>query len=91
VKSLEKAGHSVISWGTTLHKDLVNCIEKLYFLDGGQSYYDIFEDGMKPPTQLMKWLLDRARKTPSPIVDSWQVEKPRQGGIPHKLHKLLGP
>lgn len=75
VRALEAAGHCVISWDVSLHKDLIECINKFYFLDGGKEFHDIIEAGKEPASPLMKWLLDSAPTKAYTVAETWKVSE----------------
>lgn len=83
VSALRKGGHTIIDWKPTLHRDLVDCINKLYFMDGGQEYYDVMCDGNEPASPLMKWRLDTAATKTYTAAESWKV---RSSHIPTQSH-----
>ena len=75
--ALEKAGHTLVEWEPKLHRDLVDCINKAYFLDAGQEYYDIMKAGNEPAAPLLKWLLGAAATKTYTASESWKVRVPR--------------
>ncbi|TVY85118.1 putative amidase [Lachnellula suecica] len=75
VHAIERAGHEVVPWDTSLHRALVECIEKLYFLDAGKDFHSVFDKGNESPTVIMKWVLERVDTAPASITDSWKLNK----------------
>ena len=73
VKALEKKGHSIISWDPTLHRDLINCVDRAYFLDGGAEYTGILAAGDEPATHLMKWILEKGAPKAYTASETWKV------------------
>lgn len=73
VRSLEQAGHEIVTWDVSLHRDLFDTINRLYFLDGGQEYHDVLEAGGEPPCPMIKWILDKPENTMRSVADSWKV------------------
>jgi amidase len=73
VKQLEAAGHEVVEWDTRLHKDLVKTIDDLYFLDGGEEYWEILSLGDEPPVPLMKWILEKGNPRARKVRETWEV------------------
>lgn len=73
VSSLKAAGHSIVTWDTKLHRDLVECINKFYFLDAGEEFHDIIAAGGEPASPLMKWLLDKTPEKPYSVSETWKV------------------
>lgn len=76
VAALQKAGHETVQWDPSLHPELINTINKLYFLDGGKEYHDILEAGNEPPTPLTKWILEKPCCQVSTSAESWKVSNP---------------
>jgi amidase len=76
-KTLEAAGHTIISWDPRLHRDLITCVNKMYFLDGGQEYEDILNEGNEPASPLMRWILDKGDQTPLSVSQSWRLNAER--------------
>ncbi|KAG0645739.1 amidase [Hyphodiscus hymeniophilus] len=76
-KALQAAGHTLISWDTTLHRTLIDCISKFYFLDGGKEYHDIIAAGEETASPLMKWLLDSAPSRPYSAAETWKLNELR--------------
>jgi len=64
----------MVEWDTSLHKELIECVDNMYFLDGGREYRDIMENGGEAPVELLKWILgrDESKKFYS-AVETWKV------------------
>lgn len=78
VKSLEAVGHIVTSWDSKLHRELITCVDSMYFLDGGQEYEDILAAGNEPASPLMRWVLDRANPKTLHCYRNLEVEQPEE-------------
>ncbi len=72
-RKLEAAGHTVVPWDPKLHRELTDCVDKMYLLDGGQEYEDIMKQGGEPATPLLQWLLDRPAGGPCTVAETWKV------------------
>lgn len=73
VNALQAAGHTCIIQDTTLHRELIDCINKLYFLDAGEEYRNVLKAGEESASPLMKWILEGAPKTPYSAAETWKV------------------
>lgn len=73
VAALEKAGHEVVQWDPVLHRDLINTLNQLYFLDGGEEYHDVMKAGKEPPSPLIKWILEKPEVKLTTSSASWKV------------------
>lgn len=73
VAALQKAGHEIVEWDPSLHRGLIETINKLYFLDGGKEYYDIMEAGNEPLAPLAKWILEKPCCQVTTSAESWKV------------------
>jgi len=73
VAALQQAGHEVVEWNPSLHLDLINTVNKLYFLDGGKEYHDIIEAGNETTTPLTKWILEKPCCQLTTSAESWKV------------------
>lgn len=73
VHSLKQAGHEIVPWNNSLHRNLFDTINKLYFLDEGQEYHDILKAGGEPACPMIKWILDKPENTMRSVADSWKV------------------
>jgi len=73
VSALKASGHNIVSWDPSLHRDLIACIDKAYFLDGGAEYTDILAAGNEPATPLMKWLLEKDNPKAHSAAESWKL------------------
>ncbi|KAG8219530.1 amidase signature domain-containing protein [Butyriboletus roseoflavus] len=56
---LRKAGHEVVLWQPLDHQEGWELILKLYFLDGGEEYWQVLRAGGEPPVPQTKWILDQ--------------------------------
>jgi amidase len=73
VKGLEKAGHTIFSWDTSLHRDLIQTIDEAYFLDGGEGYHEMLSAGDEPPVILMNWILEKGTTRTRTVRETWKV------------------
>lgn len=73
VASLRRAGHTIISWDPKLHRNLSDCINKMYLLDAGQEYLDILKAGNEPAAPLMQWLIDGTKNKTHTVAESWKI------------------
>lgn len=71
--ALEGVGHVVVPWDPSLHRDLIDCIDKEYFLDGGQEYLDVLRAGNEPPTRQTLWALERTPSKVWTVPETWKV------------------
>lgn len=76
VKALEEGGHTIVTWNPELHRDLINCINEAYFLDGGAEYTETFSAANEPATPLLDWLLKRGHPREYKVSETWKVRKP---------------
>jgi amidase len=72
VISLKAAGHSIVTWDTKLHRDLVKCINIFYFLDAGDEFHGMAARG-EPASSLVKWLLDKTPEKSYSVSETWKV------------------
>jgi amidase len=73
VESLQKAGHDIVSWDTSLHRDLIATIDEAYFLDGGAEYHEILKTGNEPPMPLISWILEKGTPRLHTVNETWKV------------------
>jgi len=79
VSLLEKDGHSIITWKPDYHRELVELVDKAYFLDDGKEYWDLLETGNEEPVPIMKWLLDTKATRHYSVAESWKVRSMSSG------------
>ncbi|KAG9242034.1 amidase signature domain-containing protein [Calycina marina] len=73
VSSLRKAGHFITFLKPTLHRELTDCINKMYLLDAGQEYIDILNAGEETATPLMQWIIDGSENKTHTMAESWKL------------------
>ena len=73
IATLRNAGHEIVEWDPTLHRELIDTLNQLYFLDGGQEYYDVMKQGQEPACPMIKWILDKPEIKLTTSADSWKV------------------
>lgn len=73
VKALEESGHTIIPWDSSLHRDLIDCIDQAYFLDGGAEYKDVLAAGNEPAAPLLKWILEKGNPREYSVAETWTV------------------
>jgi amidase len=73
VSTLEEDGHTVVDWDTSLHKELYDITNEIYFLDGGAEYHQRLEEGKEPAVPIMKWLLEEKAVRKYTVEDTWKV------------------
>ena len=73
VQAIEKAGHSTVPWNTSLHDDLVICINQLLSLDNQAEFAEVLSEGCEPTTPLSRKILDKTDLTPLMLQDTWKV------------------
>ncbi|KAH8592815.1 glutamyl-tRNA amidotransferase-like protein subunit A [Bisporella sp. PMI_857] len=56
-EKLEKAGHEVISWDTSIHDSVQNTLWQMFFLDAAKEVEDVFHDGGEEPVGCIKTAL----------------------------------
>lgn len=72
-KRLERAGHTIIPWDTSLHKALIRTIDDAYFLDGGEEYHEVIKAGNEPLVPLIKWILEKGNPRYRQVRETWKV------------------
>lgn len=77
VASLQRVGHTIIYWDPKLHRDLTDCINKMYLLDAGQEYLDILKAGNEPAAPLMQWIIDSTGNKTHTVSESWKLNSLR--------------
>lgn len=77
--ALDHAGHTIVPWtaASALHKELVDCIDAMYFLDGAAEYYDILHAGNEPASPLMEWLMTRPEVKSYSAAETWKLNQLR--------------
>lgn len=73
VGKLRLAGHDIVEWDPTLHRELIGTLNQLYFLDGGQEYYDVMQQGQEPACPMIEWILQKPEVKLTTSADSWKV------------------
>lgn len=76
VAALEKDGHTIVKWDPALHRGVIDCVDRAYFLDGGAEYHDILKAGNEPATPLMKWILEIGLPKEHTVSETWKVRTP---------------
>jgi amidase len=85
VAALKRAGHEIIRWQQpSIHKRLVEAINKAYFLDSGEEYYEVLADGNEPPTELMVSYFPSPQEISEKLVASVNMKRtPETEYVPH--------
>lgn len=94
IQALTAAGHEIFEWDTTLHRELVECVDQMYFQDAGKEYYDIMNKGGEQPVDLLKWILERESSKNCSADETWKVCHYPCGQLPQypaKPHTLPNP
>lgn len=73
ISKLMAAGHEIVEWEPSLHRELLNTLNKLYFLDGGQECYDVMKLGQEPACPMIQWILEKPEVKLTTSADSWKV------------------
>lgn len=73
VSALTDAGHYVIDWDASLHRDLHDVTNEVYFLDGGAEYHEKLDEGREPAVPIIKWLLDEKATRHYTVEETWKV------------------
>ncbi|PCG90117.1 Amidase [Penicillium occitanis (nom. inval.)] len=73
VSTLTGAGHTVIDWDASLHRELYDVTNKVYFLDGGAEYHEKLDQGKEPAVPIIKWLLDEKATKHYTVEETWKV------------------
>lgn len=73
VSTLTDAGHTVIDWDASLHRELYDVTNEVYFLDGGAEYHEKLDEGKEPAVPLIKWLLDEKATKHYTVEETWKV------------------
>jgi amidase len=74
-KALAASGHTLIKWDLALHRDLINCVNVAYFLDGGAEYKEVLATGNEPATPLLDWLLKKGNPREYTVSETWKVRR----------------
>ncbi|KAL1849577.1 hypothetical protein Plec18167_003179 [Paecilomyces lecythidis] len=74
---LRHAGHTIIEWKPSYHKELIDCINKAYFLDGGKEYRETMEKAGEPAVPIIDWILNTVATKEYTIQESWVINTER--------------
>lgn len=72
VSALEAAGHKVIPWEPLSHKEIVDVISAMFFIDGGNKLRAMLKKGDEEPTPFLAMVLSFSG-TPRSIEQGWEV------------------
>ncbi|KAL5535682.1 hypothetical protein ACEPAF_3776 [Sanghuangporus sanghuang] len=61
-------GYVVIDWEPIGHKEAWDLLTKLYFLDGGEEYWDVLKESGEPPVPQTEWILNQAPNGGKPFT-----------------------
>jgi amidase len=73
VSSLERSGHTIITWDTSLHEALINTLNELYFLDGGKEYHEMLAAGRETAVPILEWVLNSKALRHYDVEETWKV------------------
>lgn len=73
VQSLTQAGHEIVTWDPSLHRELIDTLNQLYFLDGGEEYHEVMRAGHEPACPMIKWILEKPEIKLTTSSASWKV------------------
>ncbi len=74
VSALIKAGHEVVDWAPTGHKEAIAIQDQLYVIDGGEDIFTNLMEG-EPIIPHVQRLLDRGRSGGQSIYKLWQLHR----------------
>lgn len=72
-KQLMAAGHEVVNWDTSLHKEIQKTVVQMYFLDAGNEFWATFKLGNEPPVEIVESFLQQAPERAYTIEETWKV------------------
>jgi len=75
-RALEAAGHKVIPWEPLFHKEIVEVITAMFFIDGGNKLRALLKKGGEEPSFFMAMVLSFAG-TPGSIEQGWKLNRAR--------------
>lgn len=74
-RQLAEAGHQIVHWNASLHKELIRTANELYFLDGGEEYHETLQEGGESARPLLQWLFHEANATSKSLRETWKVSQ----------------
>ncbi|KAJ9224000.1 hypothetical protein DTO169C6_3620 [Paecilomyces variotii] len=77
VVALRQAGHTIIEWKPHYHAELIDCINKAYFLDGGREYRETMKGAGEPAVPIIDWILNTVAKKEYTLQESWLINAER--------------
>lgn len=78
-KALIAAGHEVIDWIPLDHQAAWDLIVSLYFLDGGEEYYETMTEGGEDATESFKWIHSHVKgRKPYTVRETWKLNLKRE-------------
>lgn len=72
-QALTDAGHEVVDWNTTSHREIQENLVRMFFLDAGKDILDALELGNEGPVEVIRTALSRAPPKPFTLEETWKV------------------
>lgn len=72
-EKFKAAGHEIIDWDTSAHKEIQELVIQMYFLDAAHEFLSTFQLGNEPPVEIIRDALNQAPARPYTIEETWQV------------------
>ncbi|EXJ78899.1 hypothetical protein A1O3_08399 [Capronia epimyces CBS 606.96] len=88
----EKAGHEIIQWEPSLHKDCIAIMDQFYTADGGEDIRREVQAGGEPFVPHVEALINRGK--PISVYEYWQINKQKiaaQQAYHRKWSAIKGP
>lgn len=73
VQAIEQAGHEVVPWDTSLHKDIVECVNEIFKIDNYSEFLAEIKASGEPLTPMSKVVMDRIGSNTLNVRDTWKV------------------
>ncbi|TVY56850.1 Acetamidase [Lachnellula cervina] len=89
---LEEAGHELVTWEPSLHKECISIMDRFYTADGGENIRRAVESAGEPFIPHVEGLINRGK--PISVYEYWQLNKEKvsaQKAYLDKWNSVRGP